>query len=364
MSEIYETAKSHNVEGTLSADGLEDYVHAQMATESPQETIVEGSSCDFTNRLFGLEEQEIFGFPGTDSTAVIRVSSEIAEPDDEETQTATDWLSEAASTQNKVGTLQNGIHVVKGLVDLIGFKINLANKTIAEKAIILGKVCNQLKILNRGSKTPWAVWAEENLPFLNVRNRQKYMAIASRPDCHPYAFLGVDRLDVLCSLTKAFLKECPEENAIEALFIKYQIPFDQPEDLEMSEFRDQIDKAIAAERLERNGFEIDFETVAKAIDAGATVDKTLIKRLTDIKKCGGDPKALMERLAEGDDDDPEEEKEKHLKDFNSLSTRLVVTVDYLLESPDEFERMDRAIFESLMAKLSRVKDLMADFNAE
>ena len=90
---------------------------------------------------------------------------------------------------------------------------------------------------------------ETNLPFLGKRNRQKFMRLAKRSDCHDYTHLGVDRLDVLCSLTE----DSAEEEPIKALFGKYDIPFDETSEVNMTEFRNQIDAAISNERLVKKG---------------------------------------------------------------------------------------------------------------
>ncbi len=117
------------------------------------------------------------------------------------------------------------------------------------------------------------------------------MLLASRPDCWPFSFLGVDRLEMLCSVTKAM----KGTNCISDLLKKYKIPFNEKMEINMSEFKAMIDAAISNERLENNGLTIDYDTVKGVTDLGVDIDKSMIKRLKDVRDCGGNPKTLLAR---------------------------------------------------------------------
>jgi hypothetical protein len=150
-------------------------------------------------------EEESFSYVGADSTAVIKITSlEVSESDDPDLAFAKQWEGEISKADSKggempEGLLQQGIEVAKTLAAEANMVINMAQKSHAERAIMLGKVCMILKKMLKQLEpdTLWDVWATENLPFIGERNRQKFMRLAKREDCHRYAFLGVDRLDML-----------------------------------------------------------------------------------------------------------------------------------------------------------------------
>ena len=300
-----------------------------------------------------------FGFAGTDSTSVIDIVSTVVETDDALTEEATTWLSQAISSlKERNEAIQHGIDLTKTLAADLNFNINMAGKTIAQKTIIIGKSCNRLKYLNQGSKTPWGPFAEENLKFISKRNRQKYMSVASREDCHELDFLGIDCLDALCSLTKGLKKEFPDQNVIKILFAEYDIPYDDRTEMDMEDFRKKIDRAIKHQRLKRKGLEIPFELLNEAMDNGIKIDNSLVKRLKDAEASGGDRETLLKNIiAKNDEDDPEREKEQRMDDFNTLSAKLSQTVEYLLDDIDELEKLDRDLFDCLWEKLKELKEI-------
>ena len=81
---------------------------------------------------------------------------------------------------------------------------------------------------------------------------------------------------------------------------------------------------------------------------------------------GGNPATLLEDLASKEgDDDPDADTEKRIQDFNSLSTRLIETIDYLVKDAenqdptdfDHLETLDVDTFEILIAKLEKLKEV-------
>ena len=111
------------------------------------------------------------------------------------------------------------------------------------------------------------------------------MLLAKRVDCHDYVYLGIDRMEVLCSVTK----KSDEENPIGALLEKYDIGFDETSEVNMNEFKKAIDAAISNERLMKNGVEINFNLIRNAINIGIEFDKSMIKRLKDAHSSDGIP---------------------------------------------------------------------------
>jgi helix-turn-helix protein len=164
--------------------------------------------------------------------------------------------------------------------------------------------------------------------------------------------LGVDRLEVLCSLTK----DSEEKDPVSALLEKYAIPFDQTSEVNMTEFKNKVDAAISNERLLKKGLQIDFDLVANAINAKVGIDKALIKKLKDIQDCEGKPETHLRTLtlSQGSDD-PETEAKKRFQDFNSLSSRLVKTIDYIINNRDHLDSLDKDIFVYLYGKIEELR---------
>jgi len=123
----------------------------------------------------------------------------------------------------------------------------------------------------------------------------------------------------------------------------------------MTEFRNQIDAAVSNERLIKKGLEIDFSLVANAVNAKVGFDKALIKKLKDIKDCEGNPEKYVKTLTIGQGSEGSDaEGEKRLQDFNSLSARLVKTIDYIVINEDHLESLDRDIFVNLYKKIDEL----------
>jgi len=298
---------------------------------------------------------ESFYYMGTDSTAVNDIAFIETESSDAEAVDA--WLSKVVKpgkAQKRVKTqmIQSGIALTENLVAESNKIINVAAKNFADNAIIIGTICLKLKELNRGSGTPWEVMAEEKMPFLSTRNRQKFMMLAKRTDCHGLTHLGVDRMEKMCSVTKA----SEGDNPIGTLLDKYQIPHDETSELDMADFKKSVDAAVASERLLKKDLEVSFDSVKNAINAGVKVDKSMIGRLKDIQKCEGNPETLLEDLATNQGaEDPGEAAKKRFKDFNTLSARLIKTVDYIIRATDYLDDLDDDTFVDLFNKIKELQ---------
>ncbi len=269
------------------------------------------------------------------------------------------WLVETEkmdgiSSDDRIKFIKTGIKKVSSLVAFANKKTNQAAKNFADEAIDVGLVGLRLKELNVGSSIPWGVFAEEQMPFLSKRNRQKYMMLAAREDCYPFTYLGVDQLEVLCSLTK----KSTEKNAIGKLLSDYDIPFDETSELDMESFKKAVNVAIGNERLKKGGIEIALQLVEDTIHSGTKIDNKLIKRLKDSKNSNGDPAVLLQNIIDDDDEDDTETTENRLQDFNTLGNRLVVTVHNILQDYDKMETTHKETLEALFLKLQELKAII------
>jgi hypothetical protein len=303
-------------------------------------------------------DREFWSYVGTDSTAVNEITVvAVGAEADLENEELDSWLEENTQPEKDISKeqlIEQGIKLAQSISAAANREMNLAQHYFASRAIFLGLICLRLKELIKGSKKPWGSWAEENLPFIAKRNRGKYMFIASRPDSHPFKFLGVDRMEILCSVTK----EMEGENRIGNLLRKYEIPFDSEMEMNINEFKALIDTAVANEKLLKSDLIVDLNMVANVVNIGIQFDKAMIRRLKEVKKCGGNPETLLQQIAlTGGKDDNEPTPEKRLQDFNHLGNRLLVTLDFIEKDQDQLVKIDRETFRKLIEKLQSIQEL-------
>ena len=307
---------------------------------------------------------ELFSYVGSDSTAVneIMIIDEGQTPGSEDMVAAKGWQQDVAKTKTpSEESLSQGVEVLKNLVAATNKDLNIAQRTHAERAIAIGIICISLKktLKQLHPDILWDVWATKHLLFLGERNRQKFMRIARRQDSYRFTFLGVDRLDMLITATQDLKKQ---KDPIGSLLKKYNIEFDEKSDMEIGEFKRKIDAAIAAERLEDKGLNMDFQLIKDVVNVNGKIDKALIKTLQDVKKYGGDPAKPLEDLVLTGGKKQGTSPDQRPLDFNKLSADLIKTIDYLLNEPDYIDKLDEGLFDDLMKSLQRLKKLRQSGN--
>ncbi len=225
----------------------------------------------------------------------------------------------------------------------------------AEMAIHLGKILIKLKSVARKTGEAWDSWAATNLPFIKTRTREKFMNLAKRYDCHRYSVLGSERLDILCSAKKDFQGDV---NPIGAFLAKHNIVFDPTKEFVVEEFTKQIDIALGCERVESKGFNVPRDKVAALHKLGREVDQALIKSLTIARQSGGSPEAVFDRLIlNGGKELQDSTPEQRLADFNTAASRMLKTLDYIIENQDHVDLIDRETYQLLMEKLAEIQAL-------
>lgn len=303
-------------------------------------------------------DPESWSYMGTDSTAVNEITMLAVEADDD-LKEVDSWLGQTTKPKKgqkipKEQLIEQGIELAHSISGAANREINLAQQYFASRAITIGQICIKLKELIKGSNKTWGSWAEENLPFIAKRNREKYMLIASRQDCHPFTFLGVDRLELLCSVTK----DMDGKDRIGDLFKKYNIPCDTESEVNLTAFKAKIDTAITSERLIKNDLAVDLNMLENVVNIGVKFDKAMIHRLKDIKDCDGNPETLLQKIAlTGGKEDNQSSPEKHLQDFNHLGNRLLDTLDFIEQDQDQLIKIDRETFKKLIEKLISIQEL-------
>jgi len=288
-------------------------------------------------------------YMGADGTAVIEIAFVKSSIEDEMKEEFDSWMNFVKKPKfSKTKAIHDGIKLAASVTKVANKALNMAARFFADHAIILGLICLRLKELNKDSETPWGEWAKHNLPFLGKRNREKYMAIAKRSDVHRLSFLGVDRLETICSATK----HSEEKDAVSKLLRKYNIAFDETSEVNLAEFKVMVDAALNCEKLSRESLVIEHALAISLTRSGVSFDKAFIRKLKDIRACGGQPLQYLERLAiNGGKEANEEDPEKQVKDFNTLSSRLIKTVEFIIGNTEQLEKLHRQTFDDLLEKL-------------
>jgi len=312
-----------------------------------------------------VETTEDFIHLGVDTTPVHVVVSGNLDVTKKDPKDIYAWLEKTSTLkgiklEEKAKILEEGLTISSGMIVESNMLLNLTGKTIAEKAKIIGEFCIRFKKLIKGNfdGALWGDWADQKIT-LSTRTRQKYMLIASRPDCHDLTYMGVDKMALLCSITKG----SKDKNAIKSLMQKYKIPYDKDNKLTMDEFKGLVTAMIESERLAKEGLKIGFDKMTDAVKAKVKIDAALIKRLKDAESSGGNPVVLLDKIIDGDGNGPKEKSPtERIQDLNTLSERMIKTVTYVTEStsqPDSddlTDQIDKEIVEVLIQELEKFKN--------
>jgi hypothetical protein len=260
-----------------------------------------------------------------------------------------------------IDLIKEKIEQVRVMATEYNLFVSHTSKAIAEWRIRLGAAFNELRFLVRMSDESWEQWADENLPFVGKRNRQKCMLLARRVDCHRHTDLGVDRLEMLCSATK----DSDAENPIGAFMSRHGIAVDETADVDLEGFKLQVDTALNREKLERRHIQVSPEVVETATREGKSFDKGFLKRLSNIQRDGGDPEAYLRDPSSVRQEKEESEPtvEDRVKEFKTLANKMIRTVDDILTCPDQISKIEPDSINELIEKLMELQTA-ASINTE
>ena len=267
------------------------------------------------------------------------------------------WINECQKADgDPKELLEQGIGILReGFADFNSLK-HLFGQYDAKWSIRLGELLLGQKELTRKAGLQWGKWAAESLPFIGKRTRETFMHLAKRQDCHQYAFLGVERLDVLCSATKGL----KGTDRIGDFMTRHGIIFNPAEEFNLDEFKQNVDAALGMDRLLHNQLPADPVVVRALTVAGKEIDGKLIRKLKEIQQCSGSPDAYLRNLTvtSGQGTGNLDDEDQKAQDFNSLSNRLIETIDYLItEREAEIEKVDPDTFVKLLMKLEMLQKL-------
>lgn len=284
------------------------------------------------------------------------VMNSVPQPEGSTSLALATWFNKTKLPEVKLqDIIGEGIELLKGQYADFNSISHIFGCRGAEMAIQLGKLLNRLKSVARKTGEGWGEWATKNLPFIKARTREKFMNLAKRRDCHKYAFLGTERLDILCTATK----DSPDEDdPIGAFMARHNVPFDPEGEFVLEEFTEHIDIALGCERIESKGFSIPRSKVAALHKLGREVDQALIKSMTIARDSGGSPEAVVDRLIlNGGKELQGSTPEQRFSDFNTSASRMLKTLEYIIENQDHVDLIDRKTYQMLMEKLAAIQEL-------
>jgi len=284
---------------------------------------------------------------GSDSTTTIDV--QITAVDDEAlNKNAEQWLAEFRSGEIKgKEALDMAMDVMEETVKEFNKTVNMFLRTTADAAISIGKMALAIKPIVKSEGLLWEKFVPKKMKFISLRNLQKYINLAKREDCHPFTFLGIDGLDFLCKETKDF----KGEDKVRSFLEKYGIEFKEKGEYELSKIKLLIRAGCNCEFLKKHGINkdaYDFELVKHLTLSGTDFNLSLINELKKAESIKGDPRLLLKEISANNgkvpkyvtDDDPE----KRVKDFNSLSSKIIITIDTLFTKyPEQVKAVDDEI---------------------
>lgn len=252
-----------------------------------------------------------------------------------------------------INLIQEKIEQIRTMATEYNLFVNHTGRELADRGIRLGSVLNELKALVKMSDESWEQWSSVNLPFLGKRNRQKLMFLARRTDCHQHTRLGVDRLEMLCSATK----DSDAENPIGSFMSRHGIVVDETAEVDLEEFKFQIDVSLNQEKLARRHIQVSPEVVETATREGKSFDKGFLKRLSNIQRDGGDPEAYLRDPSSVRQEKEEREPtvEDKTNDFITLSNKMIWMVDDILKCPDQISKIEPDFINELIEKLTELQ---------
>ncbi len=245
--------------------------------------------------------------------------------------------------------------IIETLKDL-NTEIELANigndVTIMPKVYEIGSTLIDFQDKVNKSGLQWEKFVENNVDFINERNRQKYMRIArNKEKLAPYNF-SLDQAECVLSVVDKKAKD-----PIGDMIIKYELEkcTDRAEDIQA--FRTCIYYCMNCEKLEKAGIAFnrpDIELLTKYIQR---FNKSFIGSLQDIKNAGGDTIKHLEMLSanKGKSEKDKKDAKNLLPDINTLGKRLTRVIDELINTKDTFDTVKIAILDDVTRKIAELK---------
>ena len=220
-------------------------------------------------------------------------------------------------------------------------------------AIKLGQLLHYLKKLTkRLGLREWDRWASENLRFLGQRTRLNYMQLAARPDAHPFALLGIERLLLLIRATQ----DWKGDDRIGDFLRKYHIEFNPESRETLKAFKNKVDNAINLGNLEKLNVPADPKLVEGLTEHIHVFDKDLLTTLKKIKDAGGDPNEHLRKLVinKGKEKDLFDGS-KVIQDLNDAGARLLNVLNFIEEHSEAKDTVDEELVDELIEKLNALK---------
>ncbi|MCK5604618.1 hypothetical protein KAR91_22205 [Candidatus Pacearchaeota archaeon] len=296
-----------------------------------------------------------------DSTSVVDLVHIINESDEEylrdpEVLERVDAFVESASAEDAdiSNLLKEGKSILLDYIQQEQMAFNAQIGAFGGYALRVGKLLLAMKALAEKRHIHWSKWATENLPFLSVRTRQKYVLLAETEFAHDYTFLGLERVIHLISVTKG----SKSDNPIHEFLENYNISFEPDQEGGIDRFKLEIDIAIALKGLAEADIDLNQARVREKMEQGFRFDKKLIKDLKLIKDNGGNYAQHFDAVAQNKGSAVHNVLLAR-ESVKEQTARYVKTLDKMLADDSLLASFTQDDLATLEAKVNALKERMA-----
>ncbi len=263
---------------------------------------------------------------------------------------------EGLSDEDVVQVLTEGPKLTTKYIQGINRTDSWSKGNKAKYLIRAGMMLLLQKAAVKKKKGVWIEWFKANYIPEQLRSAQTYMSVAKVRNSIRYAILGIDRLYEIQRIVKDYRDEDPVRRFIQ----ESGIVFDPSEEVDLVAFKQEIDIALAQQKLLENGLEgIAKERVEALVRDGIELVGKHIKALKLVKKSNGDLNRCMEEIFENGGkveptQDPATKADNFIKNTNRFMLALDTALDedeYLSEIPAQVVRTLKLKIENLEAKI-------------
>ena len=203
----------------------------------------------------------------------------------------------------------------------------------------------------------WTEWFKAKYIPEQLRSAQVYMAVAKIPNIIRYAILGLDRLYEI----QRVVKDYRDEDPVMRFIVENGIVFDPSEEVDLVAFKQEIDVALARQKLLDNGLEgVSIDRIKDFVKDGFEIEGKHIKALKLAKKINGDLNQCMEEMfANGGRPYATQSGVNKADAFKKSTDRFMSAVDQALDEDEYLEGITPHIVRQLKLKIENLEARVA-----
>ena len=214
----------------------------------------------------------------------------------------------------------------------------------------------QILVKNRLGRN-WIQWFSDNFDKRQLRSAEDYMRIAQVQNSIRYAVFGKERLlQIIRQIDK---KNLNKEDPIGDFLRENRIDFDPKLETEFKEVRDEADVAIEKEKLSKAGItEISNEQVEALVLNKRKLTSHHIKQLALAKEKGYDLEEKMEKIVNGEKNEPLQTRETKATGFVNTADKFLKAIENALADQEYLTKMNLEKFNRLKEKIQELEQII------